>query len=100
VIDDGGHDPADLADWRYEVTNGDTFIGFLDWVAQRDAPMGEENRQLAGSPRPDHGRMVWGKHEFGNAWVFVWMARDHGWTVSDPEDNGFGYPHVTIFNRP
>jgi len=26
---------ADLADWRYEVTNGDTMLGFAAWLEHR-----------------------------------------------------------------
>lgn len=40
AVEDGqghwaGH-PNDVADWQYEVANGDTRLGFHEWVAVRD----------------------------------------------------------------
>lgn len=30
--------PADYTDWKYAVANGDTMLGFLDWLeASREA---------------------------------------------------------------
>lgn len=26
----------DFSDWQYEVTNGDTVLGFRDWIMHRD----------------------------------------------------------------
>lgn len=40
-----------------------------------------------------------GKNEWGQAWTFVIVARQRGWTVSDPENNGFGYPNVEITSK-
>ena len=27
---------SDFSDWQYEVSNGDTVLGFRDWVAPRN----------------------------------------------------------------
>lgn len=27
---------SDFSDWQYEVSNGDTVLGFRDWVAHRN----------------------------------------------------------------
>jgi hypothetical protein len=32
----------DLHDWRYEVANGDTLLGFRDWVDARDAAIADD----------------------------------------------------------
>lgn len=29
-------DPDLLADWKYEVANGDTLLGYHQWVSNRD----------------------------------------------------------------
>jgi len=40
---DTGAERADYKDWRYEVGNGDTVLGYRDWVANRDEANGRSS---------------------------------------------------------
>lgn len=34
------------------------------------------------------------------AWTFVIIARQNGWVVADPNENGAGRAFVSVFERP
>lgn len=36
----------DFVDWQYEVSNGDTVLGFRDWVSHRDESDSEDTGRL------------------------------------------------------
>lgn len=44
-----GFADSDIADWRYEVANGDTVLGLADWVTHRNQMLEE------GDPCPTCG---------------------------------------------
>lgn len=60
--------PEAVADWKYEVANGDTLLGFHEWAATRDenestqcrGPSGRRlPRRATSGPRPATDRSTW-----------------------------------------
>lgn len=42
---------------------------------------------------------VGGKDDYGTALLFVMTARQRGWVVTEPRDNGFGFHFVGVLSR-